>query len=575
MNTILKKGKQILLSQQSSVISAASVIMLMVVASRILGLVRQRVLAHFFLPEELSLFFAAFRLPDLLFEVLVFGTFSSAFIPVFTKSLKKGDTLAWDIAGRVVNIGLVIFIPIAIIFSFNAEAIYSYVAPGFSVEEIQIIASIARVLFAAQAFFVVSYVLTGVLESLRIFLVPALAPVFYNLGIIAGTVLFTNSLGLFAPAVGVLLGAASHFFVQLPASVKLGFRFSNQVRPNDEVRKIGRLALPRVVDLSFQQVAKTVELYFASLISTASYTYFTFANTLQLLPVGLFGISIAKAALPTLSRIENDSAEFKKTLFSIFNQMIFLITPFATMLIIIRIPFVRLVYGTDIFGWEATVQTGMVLSSFGVGVVFQAAVALLSRAFYALHDTKTPVVASVISIFFNVFASFYFIKILKFEVWSLALSFSLSMILQTVLLFYLLVKKVNHTDWKKLFIPLSKIFAAASISGFVMYFLLKFFDRYTWVKRLSFLERIDAESIAFEKFVLDTRYTLNLLFLTVAVGFIGFIVYIFVSWILKSQELKVFVGLARKFTLKSTAFLSGASMPPKEQEPITSTDSDS
>ena len=177
--------------------------------------------------------------------------------------------------------------------------------------------------------------------------------------------------------------------------------------------------------------------------------------------------------------------------------------------------------------------------------------------------------------FFYVFASFYFIKILKFEVWSLALSFSLSMILQTVLLFYLLVKKVNHTDWKKLFIPLSKIFAAASISGFVMYFLLKFFDRYTWVKRLSFLERIDAESIAFEKFVLDTRYTLNLLFLTVAVGLIGFIVYIFVSWILKSQELKVFVSLARKFTLKSTAFLSGASMPPKEQEPITSTDSDS
>src|SRR3990170_4742479 len=315
MNTILKKGKQILLSQQSSVISAASVIMLMVVASRILGLVRQRVLAHFFLPEELSLFFAAFRLPDLLFEVLVFGTFSSAFIPVFTKSLKKGDTLAWDIAGRVVNIGLVIFIPIAIIFSFNAEAIYSYVAPGFSVEEIQIIASIARVLFAAQAFFVVSYVLTGVLESLRIFLVPALAPVFYNLGIIAGTVAFSNSLGLMAPAVGVLIGAAFHFLIQLPASIKLGFRFGSQVRPNDEVRKIGRLALPRVVDLSFQQVAKTVELYFASLISTASYTYFTFANTLQLLPVSLFGTSIAKAALPTLSHQGSDDIPgFRKTL---------------------------------------------------------------------------------------------------------------------------------------------------------------------------------------------------------------------------------------------------------------------
>src|SRR3990172_12575885 len=110
VSKIIAKSKKILTTPQTSVLSAASIIMLMIVASRILGLVRQRTLAHFFVPGELSLFFAAFRLPDLVFEVLVFGTFSSAFIPVFTQSLKKGEKNAWETAGIVVNIGLLIFV---------------------------------------------------------------------------------------------------------------------------------------------------------------------------------------------------------------------------------------------------------------------------------------------------------------------------------------------------------------------------------------------------------------------------------------------------------------------------------
>ena len=238
------------------------------------------------------------------------------------------------------------------------------------------------------------------------------------------------------------------------------------------------------------------------------------------------------------------------------------------MLMVLRIPFVRLVYGTDIFGWEATVQTGMVVSAFGVGVVFQAAIALFSRAFYALHDTKTPVFASIGSIVVNIAASYYFIGILKLDVWSLAASFSLSVILQSVLLFYLLMKKIGYTNTRLLFVPLIKILVSSVVSGFVMYFLLKFFDRYTWVKRLSFLGGVAAESIAFEKFVLDTRYTLNLLFLTASVGIVGFLVYILVAWILRSGELVTFINLLKKFT--SSVVVSS----PKEQEPITGSDTD-
>ena len=381
MQEIINKGKKIFLSPQSSVLSAATIIMLMVVASRILGLVRQRVLAHFFTPNELSLFFAAFRLPDLVFEVLVFGTFSSAFIPVFAKALKRGNKDAWEIAGTVTNIGISIFLVFAGFVIVFANNFYGILAPGFSIEHREQIVSIARVLFAAQGFFVVSYVLTAVLESSRRFLVPALAPLLYNVGIIVGTILLAPRMGLMAPALGVVIGASSHFLIQLPLAIKLGFRFIPRIRITDEVKKIGKLALPRVIEVSFLQIARTAELFLASLISTASYTYFTFGNTLQLLPVGLFGTSIAKAALPTLARQADTPAAFRRTLFGALYQVSFLVFPIATVLIVLRIPIVRLVFGTDIFSWEATVQTSMVVSAFALGVFFQAASSLRREVF--------------------------------------------------------------------------------------------------------------------------------------------------------------------------------------------------
>jgi putative peptidoglycan lipid II flippase len=225
MEDLITRGKKLINSQQNTVLSAATLIMIMIVASRVLGLIRQRVLANYFAPNDLSLFFAAFRLPDSIFEILVFGTFSSAFIPVFTKALRKGKSRAWKIAGRVVTIGILLFGVMAIAMGIWAPQIYSIIAPGYDAEQTKQVAMLARVLFAAQGFFVVSYVLTGVLESLRRFLIPALAPIFYNIGIILGTVFLTPRFGLMAPAIGVVIGAAAHFLIQYPLSRQLGFRF--------------------------------------------------------------------------------------------------------------------------------------------------------------------------------------------------------------------------------------------------------------------------------------------------------------------------------------------------------------
>lgn len=567
----IAKSRKIFSGPQSTVLSAASIIMLMVVASRILGLVRQRTLAHFFEPSELSLFFAAFRLPDTIFEVLVFGTFSSAFIPVFTKTLKKGHAAAWDTAGRVTNIGLIIFALLTLVAVIFADSIYTVFVPGFDGFQRAQVVKVARILFAAQAFFVVSYVLTGVLESLRRFLVPALAPLFYNLGIIAGTILLAPRLGLLAPAAGVFLGAASHFLIQLPLATKLGFRFTGSLRPNLQVKQIGRLAVPRIVELSFLQVSKTVELFLSSLISTAAYTYFTFGNSLQLLPVGLFGTSIAKAALPTLSREADSPKKFTKTFISSLNQIVFLVMPIATVLIVLRIPIVRLVYGTEIFSWESTVQTGYVVSAFAIGVVFQAATAILARSFYALGDTKTPVIVSIASISLVVVASVVFILGLSIPVWGLAAAFSLGSFFQATILFYLIGKKIGqHFNFQSI-APIIKSAASAIGSGATMFFLLKIFDRSVWVKRLSFLGKIESSKyIDFERFVLDTRYTVNLLILTIVVSAVGGLVYLALSVILKNSEVYTFANLARRVFIKHKV----SPIPKEETEPVAPTPQD-
>lgn len=561
---LFNKIKKVFFSQQSSVFTAATIIMIMIVASRVLGLVRQRVLANFFDADSLSLFFAAFRLPDTLFEVLVFGTFSSAFIPVFTRALKKGKKEAWDIAGYITNIGLIIFIVLAILIIIFSKQLYGFIAPGYPLNDRAIIVTLTRILFAAQGFFVVSYVMTGVLESLRRFLIPALAPLFYNLGIIFGTLFLSRRFGLMGPAIGVVIGAFAHFAIQLPLATKLGFRFKAKIRLTPEVKNIGKLALPRLLEVSFLEVAKSVELFLASLISTASYTYFTLGNTIQLLPVGLVGTSVAKAALPTLSRLGDKPDEFKRTLFNALNQMVFLIMPIATCLLVLRIPVVRLVFGTSIFTWESTVQTGLVVSAFAFGIVFQAANSLLARAFYALHDTKTPVIISVGAILVNIIADFILIRSLGLPAWGLAAAFSFGSFIQSTVLFIFLTKKIKDGSTIKRLMPTLKVLLASFISGGVMYFLLKIFDRSVWVKRLSFLGKIQGiENIHFEKFVLDTRYTVNLIILTVLVTAIGMLIYILICLMLKSKELFYFtdmIGRAFKKKIKPIG--------EKELEPI-------
>jgi putative peptidoglycan lipid II flippase len=388
-------------------------------------------------------------------------------------------------------------------------------------------------------------------------LVPALAPIFYNIGIILGTIFLTPHFGLMAPAIGVVIGAAAHFLIQFPLSRQLGFRFVWDLKPDPGVKEVGKLALPRVIDLAFDQIGKTTELFLSSIISQAAYTYYIFANTLQLLPVTLIGTSLAKAVLPMLSRADGNTREFRKILHVGIFQAVFLTLPLSAALIVLRIPIVRLIYGTKIFDWDATVQTGMVVSVYAVAIVTQTLMSILARAFFALHDTITPVKISFIGLGLLVTGDFLLVRGFGLPVWALAASFAFSTYVEAIILLILIDRRIGSVINKSFWLHVVKISVATLTSGAAMFFLIKFFDKWYWLKQTT--------SIPFDKFVLDTRYTLNVLILTVISFLIGMLIYLGVSLLIRIEEAGYFVGVLRKFI--TNRVIPG--IPPKEEEPVT------
>jgi putative peptidoglycan lipid II flippase len=246
----------------------------------------------------------------------------------------------------------------------------------------------------------------------------------------------------------------------------------------------------------------------------------------------------------------------------------FFTLPLSAALIALRIPVVRLVYGTKIFDWEATIQTGTILSVFAISIVSQTLMSVLARAFFALHDTKTPVIVSFIGLFILVIGDFTLVKGFHMDIWALAAAFATSTIIEAIVLLILINKKVGEIVNSKFIIHVTKILGATVISGTAMFLILKIFDKSVWVKRLSFLSGVDVtRTFPFERFMLDTRYTGNVILLTGVTFLVGAIIYILLTLLFKVEESRYFLSVAKKVIVKRML----PPLPPKEEEPITPT----
>lgn len=530
MVKLFKRTISLFSRQQTDILSAAGVLMTAVFLSRVLGLVRDRLLAGRFPPEELGVYYAAFRLPNMIFELLVMGALATAFIPVFTTMTDtKGKQDAFGMASSVINIGLIIFGILSFPIIIFTKEISILLAPGFSESQINLMVSFTRIMIIAQVFpLIIGNFLTGILQSFRNFLIPALAPVLYNLGIIIAILILTPAIGLYAPVIGVVLGAILFTIVQIPLVISLGFRHKWKYSLSDPgTRAVGRLMLPRTLGLAVSQIDTTVDLVLSTLLGAGAVTIFSFAQHLAQLPVGLFGASIAQASLPSLSSnfAKGSRQEFKKIFLSSYHQIIFLVVPISAVLIVLRIPMVRLVFGaSNLFDWESTVLTGKTVAFFGISLFAQALVHLLARSFYALHDSKTPVIIGACSVVINASLSILLILYYHLPVWSLGLSASIASIFNMILLIFFLDKKVGFFNRYELFIPTLKIFLAGAVSGIALYIPIKLLDQ----------------------LVFDTTRTLNLLVLTGISAVVGLSVYFFLAWFLEVPQVGILSKLATR-----------------------------
>ncbi len=516
--------------KQMTVGSAALVLAFMVLLSRVLGLVRDRLLASYFAPDTLGIYFAAFRIPNFIFELLVMGALTSAFIPVYSKYLaQNNEKEAQRVAAGLINLSLIIFFVLAIPLYVAAPFLSRLITPGFNESQIAQMTAFTRfMLFFQVTPLLIGNVFTGILQSHNLFLIPALAPVLYNIGIIIGVILLAPAMGLWAPVIGVAIGAVLFVLIQIPALIHIGYRHSSEINPKNEgIREVGKLMGPRTFGLAVTQIDTTVDLMLASLLGARMVTIFAFAQQLQQLPIGLFGQTIAQAVLPSLSQLSASDKhdEFIATIRSAVHQILFLVLPMAMLFIVLRIPVIRLIYGASRFDWAATVDTGMTLSAFSISLFAQAIVQVLARGFYSLLDSKTPVIVGVICVVLNSVLSIIFVLVLHLPIWSLGLSTSVASILNAFLLFMLLDRRIKGFITPSLMVPILKMGGATIVAGIALYIPLKLFDQ----------------------LVFDTTRTFGLILLTGVSATLGLATYFFLSWVLNVDQVHDLIRLMKRF----------------------------
>jgi putative peptidoglycan lipid II flippase len=441
-------------SSTRQIVRAATLVMALFLLSRIAGLAREMIIgARFGTSAEMDAYLAAFRVPDLLFQLVAGGALGSAFIPVFTGCLTRRDlTGAWRVFSAVTNLVLIVLTGLALLAALAAPWLVSTIlAPGFSPEQQALTVSLMRWMLVSTVVFGVSGIVMGVLNSFQHFLLPALAPLIYNLSIIAAALFLAPSLGVYALVIGVVAGSLLHLDVQLFGLWWYGARYRATLGLRDpNVREVGRLMAPRVLGLAVVQINFWVNTLLASGLAVGSISALNYAWLLMLLPQGIVAQAAATAAFPTFAALEARGryGELRHTVSSTLRGVLFLTIPAAAGLFVWRVPLIRLLLERGEFTARSTEMTAAALAFYAFGLIGHSVVEIVARAFYALHDTRTPVAVGVGAMALNVLLSLLLIVPLQHA--GLALANTLATSIEMVLLVWLLARRLDGLEWPQL-----------------------------------------------------------------------------------------------------------------------------
>lgn len=483
---------------------AALILAFSAAASSLLGLLRDRLLAgNFGAGQSLDIYYAAFKIPDFLYTVLLSIASVTVLIPFFLKKISSSKEEGKEfLSSAFTFFSLIVFVLGGAVFFF-IPYLSAVIAPGFSVEDKSQLVSVTKILLFSPLLLGLSNLFSSVVQSYSRFFIYALSPIFYNLGIIFGIVFFLPFYGINGVAVGVVLGAFMHFVIQIPIVAKLGFfpAFSlTSLKINfREIWKVVKFSFPRALGLMLNQFVFIFATVLASFLGVGSIAVFNLSFNLQSVPLAVIGVSYSVAAFPTLAKlfVSNRREEFIGHTISAVRQIIFWSIPAAMMIIVFRAQIVRVVLGaSERFDWQDTRLTAAALALFALSITAQSLIILFVRSFYAAGKTWKPIFINAISSVFIILLSLSFVKlaaapqflknlfesILRIEdvassdMLVLPLIFSLGMIINAVLLFLLFQKEFGDI-WVFVRNVFFQVLTASFLMSIVCYFFLGILDK--------------------------------------------------------------------------------------------------
>ncbi len=516
----------------AAVILAASHLM-----SRFLGLIRDWLLArNFGAGLELDVYFAAFKIPDFVYQIFILGGIVAAFLPLFSEYFSKDSDEAWEFTSNTLNIFLFLLVCLSLILLIFTPYITKLIAPGFNDWQINKTILLTRLMLLSPIFFGLSSIFSSILQYFHRFLIYSFAPIVYNLSIIFGILFLSPYLGILGVILGVIVGALLHFLIQIPSVVNCGFRYSPVFNFKDpKIKKVFLLMIPRAFGVSSLQINTIIINAIASTLVVGSISVFNFANNIRLFPIAIIGISFATAVFPELSRAwsENKKEKFIKSFSLVFRQIIYLALPVVILMFILRNQIINLILRHGQFSAEAAQLVSASVGLFCFGILFASLRPLFFRAFFSFKDTKTPTFLAVIFVIVNIIFSLLLTNALKpdslqaaglkdfliknfslyqvsdISVLGFPLAYLISLALEFCLFLIFLKRRIGDFGAKEILISLLKILVA----GILMIFIVQF----------SFLriKLIDSE-----------------LYQLILISFIGFSAYLIITFIFGSAEVQ-------------------------------------
>ncbi|MCR6544949.1 murein biosynthesis integral membrane protein MurJ [Dehalobacterium formicoaceticum] len=474
------------MSQNNRVVKAAGFLMVTMVVSRILGYLRDIIIyAQYGQNRITDAYNAAFSIPDFLYMLLVGGALSSSFIPVFSGYIAtQREEEGWQVASVVITLIMMLLgIGIFLGFIFTPELILLLV-PGFDPAAMELTVTLTRIILLQVIFMALSGISMGILNSYKIFTPSAIGSVLYNLGIIVCGVLFGKWIesiwpgyGIAGFSIGVVLGAMANFAVQVPALLRIGFRFKpnfNIFHPG--VVRLVKLMVPVLIGLSISQINLFVNQNLASSLPAGGIAALNTAQRLMQLPVGIFAIAIAVAVFPTLTEqaAKREREAFKKTFSLGLRSVIFITLPCAVGLAVLRVPIIRFMFEFDNgkFTHQDTLATAYALLYYCIGLFAYSAIHVVSRAFYALQNTMIPVFVGALAIAANITLSILLVG--PMAQGGLALAYSLAGILNMLILLWMLRKKIGAMNGRQMIRSFGQTLLASSIMGIACFYTARF-----------------------------------------------------------------------------------------------------